>query len=96
MTYAGYKDSPSRWEQRSEPEPIDWYAGKQYDDCFGAAHEVLDNFDDQFPQFAGRGYEIAGFGWWQGHKDQDAVSAANYERNLVHLINNSKRRMHHS
>jgi len=84
--YAGYKDSPSRWEQDSTPKPIDWYAGKQYDDCFGAAHEVLDNFDTQFPHWKGRGYEIAGFVWWQGHKDGGEPYASRYEQNLVHLI----------
>lgn len=86
-TYAGYKDSPSSWQTCTEPEPINWYAGKQYDDCFESAHKVLKNFDTEFPQFAGRGYEIAGFVWWQGHKDQgNAVHAARYEQNLVHLI----------
>lgn len=85
--YAGYKDSPAAWEKGTKPEPINWYAGKQYDDCFQAAHKVLDSFDKEFPHFAGRGYEIAGFVWWQGHKDQgNAVHAARYEKNLVHLI----------
>ncbi len=86
FVYAGYKDSPARWEKGSEPKPINWYAGKQYDDCFGAAHEVLNNFDEQFPQWKGRGYEIAGFVWWQGHKDGGEPYASRYEQNLVHLI----------
>ncbi|MEX0867666.1 MAG: sialate O-acetylesterase, partial [Pirellulales bacterium] len=84
--YAGYKDSPARWEKGTEPKPINWYAGKQYDDCFGAAHEVLDNFDTLFPQYKDQGYEIAGFGWWQGHKDGGEPHASRYEQNLVHLI----------
>lgn len=85
--YAGYKKSPSSWDKGSEPKPIEWYAGKQYDDCFGAAHEVLDNFDEQFPHWKGRGYEIVGFAWWQGDKDRyNAGHASRYERNLVHLI----------
>ncbi len=85
--YAGYKDSPAVWDKGTEPQPINWYAGKQYDDCVRAAHEVLDNFDKEFPQFAGRGYKIAGFVWWQGHKDTgNAVHAGRYEQNLVHLI----------
>ncbi len=85
--YAGYKDSPASWDKGTTPEPINWYAGKQYDDCFQAAHKVLDNFDKEFPHFADRGYEIAGFVWWQGHKDQgNAAHAARYEKNLVHLI----------
>jgi hypothetical protein len=62
-------------------------ASKQYDDCFGAAHEVLDNFDEQFPQWKERGYEIVDFAWWQGDKDRaNAGHATRYEKNLVHLI----------
>jgi hypothetical protein len=85
--YAGYKDSPESWEKGTEPKPIAWYAGKQYDDCFSAAHEVLENFDTQFPHWKGRGYEIQGFAWWQGDKDRyNAGHAGRYEKNLVHLI----------
>ncbi|MDG1873434.1 MAG: sialate O-acetylesterase [Mariniblastus sp.] len=85
--YAGYKDSPDSWEKGTQPQPIDWYAGKQYDDCFNAAHQVLENFESEFPHFKGRGYEIAGFVWWQGHKDTGSELNANrYEQNLVHLI----------
>jgi len=87
-TYAGYGDSPNRWLTGTTPEPVNWYAGKQYDDCFNAAHDVLDNFDTLYPEYAAQGYEIAGFGWWQGHKDQYDVSYADrYELNLVNLIN---------
>lgn len=85
-TYAGYGDSPSSWPEGTEPKPINWYAGKQYDDCFKAVHEVLDNFGTHFPQYKDQGYEIAGFAWWQGHKDGNAVHAARYEQNLVNLI----------
>lgn len=84
--YAGHKDSPARWEKGSTPKPINWYAGKQYDDCFNATHEVLNNFDKEFPQWKGRGYEITGFVWWQGHKDGGEPYASRYEQNLVHLI----------
>ena len=85
--HAGYKDSPDSWDKGTEPKPINWYAGKQYDDCFNAAHEVLDNFDKQFPHWKGRGYEIVGFAWWQGDKDRyNKAHAIKYEKNLVHLI----------
>jgi alpha-galactosidase len=54
---------------------------------------VLANFDEAFPHWKGRGYEIAGFGWWQGHKDGGeqgtgvaGLAATRYERNLVRLI----------
>ncbi len=86
--YAGYKDTELRWAVGTEPKKdTGWYAGKQYDECFQAAHEVLKNFDANFPHWAGRGYEIVGFVWWQGHKDTgDDVHAARYEHNLAKLI----------
>jgi alpha-galactosidase len=91
--YAGYKQTPDRWQKGTEPKPVDWYAGKEYDECFNAAKEVLAKFDEKFPQWKGRGYEIAGFGWWQGHKDGGeqgkgpaGVPAQRYEQNLAHLI----------
>ena len=85
--YAGYKQSPLSWDKGSQPKPINWYAGKQYDECFSAAHEVLNNFDQQFPHWKGRGYEIVGFAWWQGDKDRyNKAHAVKYEENLVHLI----------
>lgn len=91
--YAGYGQSPDRWKKGETPAPIAWHAGKQYDDCFNAAKEVLAKFDENFPQWKGRGYQIAGFGWWQGHKDGGeqgkeaaGVHASRYEHNLARLI----------
>ena len=85
--YAGYKESPLSWDKGTTPEPINWYAGKQYDDCFRAAHDVLNNFDKEFPHWKGRGYEIEGFAWWQGDKDRYVEAhAVRYEQNLVRLI----------
>ena len=84
--FAGYKDSQSKWEKGTEPKPGGWYAGKQYDECTQAIHGVLDNFDTLFPQYKDQGYEVAGFVWWQGHKDQNPIHASSYEQNLVNLI----------
>jgi len=85
--YAGYKDSPASWEKGTEPKPINWYAGKQYDDCVGAVHEVLEHFAAEFPPYKDQGYEIAGFVWWQGHKDGGSKAhICRYEQNLVRLI----------
>jgi len=85
-TYAGYKDTCPSWIKGEPKKPVNWYAGKQYDDFVKATHDVLDNFDKNFPQYQGRGYEIAGFAWWQGHKDGNAAHASRYEQNLVNLI----------
>jgi len=85
FTYAGYKESPMRWEKGSQPEPIGWYAGKQYDDDIANAKKVLEDLDTYYP--GATSYEIAGFFWWQGDKDRyDAGLASHYEKNLVHLI----------
>jgi hypothetical protein len=83
--YAGYKQSPSRWEKGTEPEPIGWYAGKQYDDDVANAKKVLAELDKYYP--GANGYEVAGFLWWQGDKDRyNAAHAARYEQNLMALI----------
>jgi len=39
-----------------------------------------------YPDYKGQGYEIAGFAWFEGHKDQSDVYARHYENNLVKLI----------
>jgi alpha-galactosidase len=85
-TYAGYKDTPSSWIEGELKKKVNWYAGKQYDDFVKGIHDVLDKFDTHFPQYKDQGYEIAGFVWWQGHKDGNPAHANRYELNLVSLI----------
>ena len=83
--YAGYKESPHRWEKGTEPKPINWYAGMQYDGDIARAKEVLKDLERYYP--GAKKYEIAGFFFWQGDKDRyDAGHAAHYEENLVNLI----------
>lgn len=82
--YAGYKQSPLSWKKGEEPKPINWYAGKQYDDDIGNAKKILADIGKYYP--GATRYELAGFVWWQGHKDQNAAHASRYEQNLVHLI----------
>jgi len=99
--FAGYKDKPDSWIMDkakglgAEPppwldpktgKPIAWYAGKQYDDDMTNAKAALTNLAKIYPGYQGQGYEIAGFVWWQGNKDQNAVHAAHYEQNLARLI----------
>jgi hypothetical protein len=83
--YAGYKQSPNRWVKGTEPVPIGWYAGKQYDDDTANAKKVLEEIGTYYPDAAK--YEVAGFLWWQGDKDRyDEAHAGRYEQNLVNLI----------
>ncbi|MEY3898349.1 MAG: hypothetical protein RLZZ214_3870, partial [Verrucomicrobiota bacterium] len=51
--------------------------------------DILDNFGTQYPQWAAQGFEIAGFGWFQGWNDGQSTTtglAIRYEQNLVRLI----------
>lgn len=85
-TYAGYRDSPASWPTNEpKPDPVSWYAGKQYDDDIANAKNVLQELDKYYPDASE--YEIAGFFWWQGDKDRyDEAYATMYKRNLVALI----------
>ncbi len=83
--HAGYQQSPEKWEKGTEPKPIGWYAGKQYDDDVGNAKKVLSELATYFPD--AKGYEVAGFFWWQGERDcGSAALSSRYEQNLVKLI----------
>jgi len=84
--YAGYKDVANFWNKGTEPKPVPWYAGRQYDADTAHAKAVLRNLEKYYPGYQGQGFEIVGFVWWQGHKDQSAALASRYEQNLVHLI----------
>jgi alpha-galactosidase len=84
--YAGYKDVAPFWEKGAEPKAVPWYAGRQYDADTAHAKAVLKNLKKYYPDYKDQGYEIAGFVWWQGHKDQNAAHASRYESNLVNLI----------
>jgi len=89
-TYPGYGGSPERWKTGTTPQPIGWYAGKQYDGDTRNAKQVLDNLGDYYP--GATEYEIAGFFWWQGDRDRYMDGhAAYYEQNLVQLIEQLRR-----
>lgn len=85
--YPGYGDTLDADGNITKPGPKDWYAGKQYDDFTTSIRAVLDNFGERYPQYKDQGYEVAGFVWWQGHKDGGSPAhIAHYEENLVNLI----------
>jgi len=97
--YAGYKERPDSWDAdpakglATEPppwldkagKPVDWYAGKQYDDDIANAKKVLAELGTYYP--GATKYEVAGFIFWQGEKDcGNAGHADRYEQNLVRFI----------
>ncbi len=83
--YAGYKDSPDSWTKGTEPKPIAWYAGKQYDDDTANAKKVLAELGKYYPD--AKSHEIAGFFFWQGERDGgSAALSSRYEQNLVAFI----------
>jgi len=97
--YAGYKDRPENWAvdpakgTATEPppwldkngKPVDWYAGKNYDEDTGNAKKALAELDKHYP--GATGYEVAGFFFWQGERDAgSAALSGRYEQNLVRFI----------
>ena len=87
-TFGGYRDVKFSWTEGEGPdtdwENANWYAGKQYDDDTRYAKTVLANLGTYVP--GATNYEIGGFFWFQGHKDQSKVMADRYEQNLVRFI----------
>jgi len=84
--YAGYGESPSKWEKGTTPVPIGWKAGIQYDGDIARAKNALADLDTYYAPGT-EGYEVAGFFWWQGDRDsRDAALSERYEYNLVRLI----------
>ena len=86
-TYPGYKETPDWWIEGQPKREVNWYAGKQYDDDMANAKAALKGIANWYPGYKDQGYEIAGFVWWQGHKDTgNAAHASKYEQNLERLI----------
>lgn len=64
------------------------HIGDSYEEIFRNTHEVLDNLGKEFPEWAGRGYQIVGFAWHQGTSDKDpAIVAEEYKFNMPDFIN---------
>ena len=54
--------------------------------------KTLDSIDKVVPGYKGQGYEMAGFVWFQGHKDSFSEELiAEYEENLSNLINDVRK-----
>merc|ERR1719160_1085365 len=84
--FAGYGESPAKWDKGSpKPAPISWHAGLQYDGDINRTKLVLEDLATYYP--GATSYEVAGFFWWQGDKDmRDPGYYTRYEFNLVNLI----------
>jgi alpha-galactosidase len=61
--------------------------GPTYIRMVNTVRGVLANMGKEFPEFAGRQYKIAGFGWHQGWNDGcDSAMIAEYEANMADFI----------
>jgi len=68
--------------------------GPFYTEMIGHIKTVLANLKKEFPDYDGRGYEIAGFGWHQGWNDGCTVDAvAQYEENMVNFIRDVRKEL---
>jgi alpha-galactosidase len=73
---SGRTDPDSKWESL------------EYRLMVEGVRKTLDKIDTVVPGYQGQGYEIAGFVWFQGHKDSFSDELiVEYENNLVNLIN---------
>ncbi len=80
----GIATEPPAWVDKNG-KPIQWHGGLQYDLDTGNAKRILADLATHYP--GATSHEIAGFVWFQGHKDQGDALAGRYEQNLVALIN---------
>jgi alpha-galactosidase len=71
---SGRTDPTSEWESL------------EYKLMIEGVQKTLARIDKVVPGYQGQGYQLAGFAWWQGHKDSPPEAAAEYEKNLVNLI----------
>lgn len=70
---------------KTDEEKADKYCGFEYNALVKGVKDTLKNIDKIVPNYKGQGYEIVGFVWWQGHKD-NGKTKEEYEKHLVNLI----------
>lgn len=66
-------------------DPTNKYEAFEYNAMVQGVRDTLSKIDKIVPGYVGQGYEIAGFGWFQGHKDSGSTKEE-YEKCLVDLI----------
>jgi hypothetical protein len=73
-------------------DPDNKYEAIEYKLMVEGVRKTLNNIDKVVPGYKGQGYEIAGFVWFQGHKDSYTEALiVEYEENLVNLINDVRK-----
>jgi Carbohydrate esterase, sialic acid-specific acetylesterase len=61
--------------------------GPYYKEIVQRTKDVLGDWKKQFPELAGRGYDLAGFGWHQGWNDRvNQAFNDEYEKNMANFI----------
>jgi alpha-galactosidase len=66
--------------------------GAAYRDMLSEVNGTLADIKKHFPDYAGQGYELAGFVWFQGWNDMISADAtAEYTANLAHFIRDVRR-----
>ena len=71
-------------------DPQNNFEAFEYRAMIEGVSNTLAKIDKVVPGYAGQGYEIAGFGWFQGHKDSGS-NKEEYEKHLVNLINDLRK-----
>jgi len=78
---------PSSGKRPDIREDLKKWEGLEYRLMVEGVRKTLDNIATILPNYKGQGYEIAGFCWFQGHKDSGKQEWTDeYESNLVNLI----------
>lgn len=73
-------------------DPNNKWESLEYELMVEGVRKTLDDIENIVPGYKGQGYEVAGFVWWQGHKDSFTPDLIDeYEKNLVNLINDLRK-----
>jgi len=73
-------------------QPDSEWEGLEYRLMVQGVQETLAKIDEIVPGYNGQGYEITGFGWFQGHKDGGSTKEE-YEGHLVNLIKDLRKEL---
>lgn len=73
-------------------DPDNQFESAEYKLMVEGVHKTLNNISKVIPDYKDQGYEIAGFVWFQGHKDSfSEVLIKEYEKHLANLINDVRK-----